>query len=636
MSRLTLAAATLAAAALAGTAQAAAPTKTTATTATATPAATAPVITPVGRLPFPERGYVVDLAQGAAISPRQVRVTENGLGVGNFTFQALSSSNVRFGTILAIDASDSMAGKPEAAALAAAQAFVAKRAANQEIGLVAFNSGVDVVQSPTANAGTLQKALAGQPTLRYGTHIYDTLETALTLLAKQKIAAGSIVLLSDGADVGSTSTLAKVVQRAAAQKVRIFTVGLRSGAFDGPALKAIAARTGAAYVEAGSTADLGKIYAALGSRLASEYLLEYRSAVPPKTQVQVAITIAGLGTANTSYAAPTPSQLPPFHRPLWRRFILSWVSLVIVALLVAWFVAFGLRNLLEASRSRVIERVRAFAGEETQSAEKKREEWRRRAGRATASGSQYARGFLGRLEEQLDIGRIPLTATRVVFLTLLATVIAVFILVLVAPVFAIAGLATPLASRAIVKRRVRKVRDDFAEQLPPNLQVLAAALRAGHTLIGALVSTIEHADEPSKSELGRIISDERIGVPLEDAVRRVAARMASRDLEQVALLAELQRTTGGNAAEVLDVIVGTVRERADIRRLVQTLTAQGRMGRWILTALPIVTALSFWALQPDIVGGMWSSSGGQIALLIAAGMVTAGSMVIQRIIDIEV
>jgi tight adherence protein B len=125
-------------------------------------------------------------------------------------------------------------------------------------------------------------------------------------------------------------------------------------------------------------------------------------------------------------------------------------------------------------------------------------------------------------------------------------------------------------------------------------------------------------------------------MPLEEALRRVSVRMESRDLEQVALLAELLRTTGGNAAEVLDVIVATVRERADIRRLVRTLTSQGRMARWILTALPIVTGLAFWALQPDIVGPMWQSSVGQFALLIAAVMVATGSFVIQRIVEIEV
>jgi tight adherence protein B len=264
------------------------------------------------------------------------------------------------------------------------------------------------------------------------------------------------------------------------------------------------------------------------------------------------------------------------------------------------------------------------------------EEWRRRATRARASGSSAARGWLGRFEQQLDIGRITISGNTIIALTFAGTILAVLVLGTISVFFAVLGFGTPLVTRAWVRWRVKKVRDEFAEQLPPNLQVVASGLRAGFTLLGALVAMVENASEPSKSEFERVVSDERLGVPLEDAIRRVAARMASRDLEQLALLAELVRTTGGNAAEVLDVIVGTVRERADIRRLIRTLTAQGRMARWILTGLPIATGLAFWAIQPDIVGPTWHTAGGQIVLLIAAILVTLGSYSIQKIIEIEV
>ena len=112
-------------------------------------------ITPVGRLPFPERGYVIDLPRGAAISPNRVHVSENGLevGRGEFTFAALSASNVSSATMLAIDASDSMAGKPEAGAVAAAKTFVAQRRGNQEVGLITFNGNVNVLQTPTIDPG---------------------------------------------------------------------------------------------------------------------------------------------------------------------------------------------------------------------------------------------------------------------------------------------------------------------------------------------------------------------------------------------------------------------------------------------------------------------------------------------------
>ena len=133
-----------------------------------------------------------------------------------------------------------------------------------------------------------------------------------------------------------------------------------------------------------------------------------------------------------------------------------------------------------------------------------------------------------------------------------------------------------------------------------------------------------------------MLTDEKLGVPVDEAVQRVAARMASRDLEQVALLAELQRTTGGNAAEVLDTVVETLRERADLRRLVRTLTAQGRMARWILTALPILVFLAVFLLRGELVRPLYSSSGGQVALVVGALMVVAGSLVIKRIVEIDV
>ena len=128
---------------------------------------------------------------------------------------------------------------------------------------------------------------------------------------------------------------------------------------------------------------------------------------------------------------------------------------------------------------------------------------------------------------------------------------------------------------------------------PASLQVLASALRSGHSFNGALGVVVDNAREPAQSRARRGCSqDDRLGVPPEEAIRQLARRMANRDIEQVALLAELQRTSGGNSAEILDTVVETIRERAELRRLVRTLTAQGRMARWILTALPIVlTAL---------------------------------------------
>jgi len=198
------------------------------------------------------------------------------------------------------------------------------------------------------------------------------------------------------------------------------------------------------------------------------------------------------------------------------------------------------------------------------------------------------------------------------------------------------GLLTPLITRGLIARKRRQIREEFADQLAPNLQVLASALRVGHSFTGALAVVTDNAHEPSHSELRRVLTDEQLGVPVDEAVNRIAARMSSRDLEQVALLAELQRTAGGNAAEVLDTVIRTIRESADVRRLIRTLTAQGRLARWILTALPIFAGFGMWMLQRDLMRPLLTTSGGQIAIVIAACMVVAGSLIIQKIVDINV
>ena len=590
--------------------------------------------TPIGRLPFPERGFVVDLPTGQQVSRTAFRVTENGRPVENVDISALGTAGISYGTVLAIDTSLSMKGKPLLAALEAGRSFVAHRTPGQQIGLVAFDGRVRVLHGLSRDTAQLSQLLSRSPGVAFGTRIYDALDRSLTMLERRKLGTGSIVLLSDGDDVGSESNLAAVVERARKHHVRIFTVGLRSEAFDPTTLQELASQSGGSFAEASSTGELAAIYAELGRRLAGEYVVRYRSDAEPKADVQVRVAVRGVGTATTSYVAPTPSGLAPFHRSLLSRFVLSGFAMALLALFVAGLAAVAVLTLLRSRSSRIVQRVKEFAGGREQQAPPQNEEaWHRVAmRRARAEGG----GWLARIERQLEIARIDASALRVVLVTLAATLLLMIVLFSIAPVFVIVGVFTPFVTRAWVMHRLRKVRDEFADQLAPNLQVLASALRVGHSFVGALTVVVENAHEPSKSELQRVLTDEAIGVPIEDAIRRVATRMDSRDLEQVALLAELQRTAGGNAAEVLDTVVETLRERADLRRLVRTLTAQGRLARWILSGLPVAAALLISVIQPTAIVPMLRSGVGQVGLVVAAVLVMTGSLVIQKIVDIKV
>jgi Flp pilus assembly protein TadB len=600
----------------------------------AAPGASAEVrLAPVTRLPFPERGYVLHVPEEADLDAGSVEVRENGVRVPGVRVDPLASSGLRFGVVLALDASDSMAGAPAAGAIRAARAFVSHRSPAGEVGVVAFNRQISVLRHPTRDGSALRRALASPPRLAYGTRINDALIRSLTLLREAKLSSGSIVLLSDGADIGSRHSLDEAVAAAREQRVRVFTVGLRSGAFDAAPLRRLAEQTGGSYAEARSASELASVYEALGDQLAGEYLVRYRSGARPMSHVTVTVRVAGTGRAATTYVAPTPSLLPPYHRSLVSRFLLSGSSPLLISLVFGLLVCLLLLLLARRPKSTVVDRVQTFAP----ATSALRSEHGAAAVVRAATRNRYASGWWAQLERDLELARMTATPRRVVAMALTGTfAITVLAFMLSAPLLALFGLATPLVARSIVRRKLKAVRAEFAEQFPGSLQVLASALRAGYSFNGALGVVVDNASEPARSELARVMQDDQLGVLPEDAIRRLARRMANRDIEQVALLAELQRTSGGNSAEILDTVVGTIRERAEIRRLVRTLTAQGRMARWILTALPIFLTAFLWLVHPEVMAQFFTSGGGQVALAIAAVMVAAGSVLIQRIVDIDV
>jgi tight adherence protein B len=591
-------------------------------------------LTPVKRLPFPQRAFLVDVGRDADVASAKLHLFENGDPVRRFTIQPLAASPLDSAVVLAIDASDSMSGRPYKAAIAAVRAFADGRTNGERIGVVAFNQRVHVVQQPTASPDELARALDHAPKLAYGTHVYDGVLESLQLLSDTNARTGAIIVLSDGADVGSVGTLAGAVAAAQQQHVRIFTVGLRSHSYDPAPLQTLAAATGGSYVEAKSAVELTDIYTSLGRRLASQYLVRYRSDALPGSSVTVRLAIDGVGHGGVEYTAPRHSGVAPYHRSLAKRLLLSAFATVLLSLLVAALIGGLLAWFFARSRSGVVGRVEEFLhGVRSPAAQLKA---KGRHARAALATSPLATGRLARLERNLEIARVDMSAARFATLTGVAFVVLLLLFSLISPFLCVLAVVAPLAARGFLNSKLKRVRYEFADQLSPNLQVLASALRAGHSFSGALAVMVDNADEPSASELRRAVNDDRLGIATDEAIRRVADRMASRDLHQVALLAELQRTAGGNAAEVLDTVVETIRERGEVRRLLRTLTAQGRMARWILTLLPIAVAGLLTVIQPDVMRPLFTTTSGYVALTLAGLMVIAGSLVIQKIVDIEV
>jgi tight adherence protein B len=604
---------------------------------------------------FPGRAFILTLPHGKKLKAGSVQLYENGTPVdGLIVTPVAQSTNQQFGVALAIDASTSMEGKPEKAAFAAARAFAAQRKGQEQLALLTYNVATTVALPFTTDQGQIDAALAKQPAFLFGTHIYDAVSRSLDLLKEAKIKAGTVIVLSDGqehrgvGDTGKHQSLQAVADAARSAHVRIFAIGLRSRLSKLQALKKLARETGGTYIETTSISELKRIYSQLGSSLASEYFLRYRSVAGPDKQIAVTVRVNGertgavVGYRTPKLAIATRVPRAPYKPSAFVRFWTSSVTMTVVGLTAAGLIGLGTLLLLSGPKKGTVrKRMAEFVSVPTAIRDANRRPTAQLTGKMLEGTESMLRGsgWWQRFRWEIEIAKISTPPEQIIVLTVVGSFLALLLVkfffgsLLIGIVFAI---AIPFGVRSLVKRQLARQRRLFAEQLPDNLQVLASALRAGHSFIGALSVVVNDAPEPARSEFQRVVADEQLGVPIDEALRVVVERMESRELEQVALVGALQRETGGNTAEVLDQVTDTIRERFELRRTVQTLTAQGRLSRWVLTFLPLFLLVVITLINPNYMSVMYHSTGGKTVLFLAAISVTCGSLVIKRIVNIRV
>jgi tight adherence protein B len=593
---------------------------------------------------FPNRSYALRLPGDAQIDPRTVQVRENGQPVADLAVvPATALGRNERALALLIDASESMKGDAVENATVAARAFAARRRSEQEMAVLSFNETTNVLVPFTLDQGAIDRALERAPAVRYWTKLYDAIRVLAAEVQQRGYESTSVVLLSDGQELGSEATLVDATVDARAANVRIFVVGLRSRFFDDSALRRLAAETGGQYLEATSPRALPAIFDALGSQLANEHLIQYRSLAGPAERIEVTVTVRGVdGVAVAGYVSPelpTAAPAPPVSRSALDGVVRSNATMFLFVVLTSGLLGLAtvlvFRPITESVRTRLAAFVSVSAHEGTTKRRSQALEAKLNAG--TEKSLERSRWWT-RFKADVALADIRFAPMRIVIWTATATILAAWLLPIAvnSRAGAVLALAIPVVVRAAIKRRISRKRRLFADQLPDNLDVLASALRAGHSFVGALSVVVDDCIEPSRTEFRRVIAEEQLGASLEDALDVAAKRMASAELEQIALVAALQRQTGANSAEVLDRVTENVRERAAVRRLVRTLTSQGRLSGWVVALLPVGLLGAMTLLNYQYVSPMFLEPVGRVLLLVAAVMTTLGFIAIRRVVNIKV
>ena len=199
-----------------------------------------------------------------------------------------------------------------------------------------------------------------------------------------------------------------------------------------------------------------------------------------------------------------------------------------------------------------------------------------------------------------------------------------------------AGLFTAAMPTAYLKHLEKNRRLLFENQLPEALDFVTRALRAGHGLTVALGMVGDELPAPVGSEFKTTFDHINLGMSFDEAMGDLAERIQSSDLNFLVIALTIQRKTGGNLAELLSTLSGTVRERIKLKGKIRVLASEGKLSGVMIGALPFVLGLILSFINPVYMATLWTTPAGQKLVLAGLVMMLLGALWMWKIVQIKV
>ena len=594
---------------------------------------------------------VTGTARPESLDPDAFTVTENGREVALEEARLLEaeSDDPEVVTLLAIDISGSMRGASMEATRPAAIDFA--RTLTGEglpVALMTFGSNTRWLSDPVTDGDQLTE-LIEDIVVGGSTALYDAIidgSSQLADLTDDDAQVNLVVFTDRGGDTSSEASLDDAIEAANAIEAPVLFAALEVVPEDLEVIDAIADGTGGRVLIAADVDEVAGVFDELAADLTSQYVLTYSSQVADD-ELDIAVGVSAADAeASTSFVTLNPREAGPQLRSpgetgLFGSPVALWTG--VGAGFLALLLLFGL--MFSGQRTRA---DRVLAGQ----LERYVEHGDHRAGRSALVGTHFREramemleatprpeGFDERLSLRLEQAAWPLRNSEFLLLSVGAALAVGAVTGVLANWLGGLLLAVVAGAAPWLVLEVRRARrqDAFLRNLPDTLQLLAGSLRAGYGVLQALDTVAREAVGPAAEEFQRVITEARLGMPVEDALQAMAERINSEDFRWVVLAINIQREVGGNLAELLDSVAETLREREMLRRQIKVLSAEGRLSAIILVALPFVLVTYLILVRPEYIAALVTSGAfGWLMVIGASVLMVIGIVWIRKMIQIEV
>jgi tight adherence protein B len=217
----------------------------------------------------------------------------------------------------------------------------------------------------------------------------------------------------------------------------------------------------------------------------------------------------------------------------------------------------------------------------------------------------------------------------VAFVTLLTSTGSILI---AGPAFFIASIGLPnwLLSY-LIKKRI----NSFIVELPGALDIITRGIKAGLPLNECLKIIANEAPAPVGPEFTRIIESQQMGISLSDAIHRLSLRMPSSEANFFATAISIQQKSGGNLAEALENLARVLRSRKQMKLKIKAMSTEATASAGIIACMPPGVAILVYITSPDYISLLWTTTTGQVTLIISAIWMLIGVLVMRKMINFD-
>jgi tight adherence protein B len=175
----------------------------------------------------------------------------------------------------------------------------------------------------------------------------------------------------------------------------------------------------------------------------------------------------------------------------------------------------------------------------------------------------------------------------------------------------------------------------FTREFAPAIDTIVRSVKSGLPVNEALKVVSTEIPEPVSGEFKLLVESLKVGVTMEDGLKRMFERMPTAEVNFLGIVMTIQQKSGGNLSEALSNLAGVLRDRKRLQGKIKAMSSEAKAGASIIGSLPPGVMLLVYVSTPDYIMPMFQVNLGKLMLMGCAVWMGLGILVMKKMVSFK-